>query len=533
VKAGVCLLGRLRPILVGADWTHLFVPLGLLTMLVAAVLAVRASELKELLAYSTVSHLGLVVAGFGFAGLTGAETGVFHLLNHATFKASLFLVAGVVAHETGLTRLDELGGLWRDLPVAAAVAVVAALGMGGVPPFNGFYSKELLFETTYNVAVHAGGLAWLYPAVAVLASVFTLVYALRFLAVFFGTRPASLGAVHRPSRSMILPPVVLAGVAAAIGVGGIVAAVGAPLETLESFVGSVVTATLPPGGQEGAFHYALPAHLAPDVAMSAIALAGGVLVFRSWPAVSRLHVVSRLLAVAPVVSPDWWYATLVDGANRASARTQRALWTGRLRTYATWTLVGSVALGAFGYATVGLRVPLVVPDLGATLVVVLAVAAIAALATVGAPSHVAGVLTLAVVGFAVTVFFVLAHAPDVALTQVVVETVTVVVFLLVLDRLPSYYGRLTRSRAAGDAVVALAVGALVTVTTLVATSAHPPAIADYFVANAVALAGGHNVVNVILVDFRGFDTVGEIAVIATSAVIALTLFVMREQGETP
>ncbi|WP_020222840.1 NADH-quinone oxidoreductase subunit 5 family protein, partial [Halarchaeum acidiphilum] len=284
VKAGVFLLGRLRPVLIGDDWTHLLVPLGLATMLVAAILAVCASELKELLAYSTVSHLGLIVAGFGFANVVGAETGVFHLLNHATFKAALFLVAGLVTHATGTKRLDELGGLRRDLPVTAVITTVAALGMGGVPPFNGFYSKEFLYEASYEMAVHHGGLAWLYPLVAVVASVFTLVYALRFCSIFFGERPATLD-VHTPARSLVLPPVVLAGAAALLGFGGIAALFGAPLDGLEGFVGSVVAATLPPDTHAHAFHYALPDHIAPAVTMSGLALAGGALCFLRWRAV--------------------------------------------------------------------------------------------------------------------------------------------------------------------------------------------------------------------------------------------------------
>lgn len=533
VKAGVFLLGRVRPILVGEQWTEIFVALGLLTMLVAAILAVCASELKELLAYSTVSHLGLIVAGFGFTGALGSETAVFHILNHAAFKAALFLVAGIVAHEAGTRAFDDLGGLRHDLPITAAVTVVAALGMGGVPPFNGFYSKELLFEASYEFAHHAGGIAWLAPTVAVVGSVFTLAYSLRFLSIFFGERPETLGHVHRAPWPMTGPPVVLAAVAGVIGLGGITAALGAPLAPVEEFVGWVVGSTLGPeaGAHATSFHYHLPTHLSPAVVMSAIAIGGGVLCFLGWP---RVRWATRgLLDTLPVLRADGWYDRLVYGANHASTRVQRALWTGHLRTYAAWTFVGAVALAGFGYIATGVAVPTAGPSLSATFTVILAVAAIAAIAAVRAPSHVAGVMALSVVGFAVTVFFVLASAPDVALTQVVVETVTFVVFLVILDKLPSYYGRIERSRAARDAVISVLVGGLVTVTTLVATNATPDTIASYFVNNTLEQAGGHNIVNVILVDFRGLDTLGEISVVAMAAVAVLTLIVMRERGETP
>src|SRR5699024_7229611 len=181
VKAGVYLIGRMRPLLVGDEWMLLLGTLGLVTMTVTALLAVGASDIKELLAYSTASHLGLITAGFGFANQLGAETGAFHILNHALFKATLFLVAGIIAHEAGTRAISELGGLRHDLPITGIITAIAALGMAGVPPFNGFFSKELLFESAYEVAHELGGLAWLFPAVAVFGSVFTFLYSIRFL----------------------------------------------------------------------------------------------------------------------------------------------------------------------------------------------------------------------------------------------------------------------------------------------------------------------------------------------------------------
>lgn len=156
VKVGVYALGRLRPIFYGEEWMLTFGTVGLATMFVGAVLAVMATDIKELLAYSTASHLGLMVAGFGFQSHYGPGAGAFHLLNHALFKAALFLVAGIVAYKAGTQRLDELGGLRHDLPVTTVIAVVAALSMAGIPPLNGFYSKELLFEAAWGPRPRAG-----------------------------------------------------------------------------------------------------------------------------------------------------------------------------------------------------------------------------------------------------------------------------------------------------------------------------------------------------------------------------------------
>ncbi|MDZ7731146.1 MAG: proton-conducting transporter membrane subunit [Natrialbaceae archaeon] len=260
VKVGVYFLGRLRPLLMSPEWVLVVATVGLLTMTVGALLAVASTDIKELLAYSTASHLGLMVAGFGLDIVYGGEAGAFHLLNHALFKAPLFLVAGIVAHQVGTRNLENLGGLWRELPLAAAITVIAALSMAGLPPFNGFYSKELLFEATYEVAHEAGGFAWLYPIVATVASVFTVVYSLKFLSLFFGERRAPIAAINRPPVALVAPPAVLVAVAAVISV--------APQLAVDTIVQGAVDAT---ATSDALLEVGLPTDLSPPVAMSAIA----------------------------------------------------------------------------------------------------------------------------------------------------------------------------------------------------------------------------------------------------------------------
>ncbi|MFC4359512.1 hydrogen gas-evolving membrane-bound hydrogenase subunit E [Halobium salinum] len=523
VKVGVYLLGRLRPLFLGVEWTLLLVTLGLATMVVGAVLAVASTDIKELLAYSTASHLGLMVAGFGFASAAGAETGAFHLFNHALFKAALFLVAGIVAHEAGTRRLDELGGLRRDLPFTAVVAGVAALSMAGVPPFNGFYSKEYLFKAAYEAASAAGGLWWLYPTAAVVASIFTVLYSARFLALFFGDRPEALGEVHRPPATMLAPPALLAAVAFVVGL--------APGLAVDVAVGAAIDATAV-GAPE--FDPHLPTELSPPVAMSVVSLGVGA---STYPVYGRVHrAIRRARASAPALRPNWWYDRTLGGIDRVGAELLPRIQTGLLRTYAAWALGAAAALVVAGYVAAGVALPTEVGvDAPPATLVVLAVALVGAVAMTRAPSHVVGVLALSLLGFMVAVFYTLASAPDLALTQLVVETLSLLVFLLVLEKLPEYYGELDRRLALRDAVLSLGVGAAVFLTVLVSTRGPDgeTALARYFVEKAVPEGGGTNVVNVILVDFRAFDTLGEVAVIVMAALSVLTLLTMRRRGESP
>jgi multicomponent Na+:H+ antiporter subunit A len=522
VKVGVYVLGRMRPLLLGEEWTLAFATLGLATMTVGAALAVLATDIKRLLAYSTASHLGLMVAGFGFATHYGAEAGSFHLLNHALFKAALFLVAGVVAHEAGTRDLRELGGLRGVFPVTAGIAAITALSMAGVPPLNGFYSKELLFEAAYETAHGAGGLAWLYPAAAVLASVFTVVYSLRFLSVFLGARPDELGDVHRPPVLLVAPPAVLAALAALVSVAPDVAADAISQAALDA-------TTVEPTE----LHTGVPTSLSPAVAMSAVALGGGL---AAYTVDERLRsAVGRATTLTSLGRSTWWYWRLVTGAEGLSARLRPRVHTGSIRTYATWSLATAFGLALLGYAaTTG--VPGGSVDVPPAMALVLAVAVGAAATVTVSPSHVAGVLTLSILGFMVAIFYILASAPDLALTQLVVETLLLLFFLLILEELPAFYGEPEPRVALRDGALSVVVGATAFVSVLLVArdaGAGLTGTASYYVTQAVPGAGGTNVVNVILVDFRAFDTLGELLVVSIAALSVFVLVTMRQRGETP
>jgi multicomponent Na+:H+ antiporter subunit A len=272
--------------------------------------------------------------------------------------------------------------------------------------------------------------------------------------------------------------------------------------------------------------------------MSAATIGLGVV---AYPFYERIRDgIRRLRAVRPT-SPDWYY----DAGTRRLDRTEfvdRYVQTGRLRTYALALLLAVSVLALSGYAAAGIEVPgLGLGDTALSMILVLLVAVVAAVAVGIAPSHIAGVLTLSILGLMIAIFFILASAPDLALTQLLIETLVLVIFLLVLNRLPAFYGELSRVRAAGDAVVAGVVGVTVFLTVLLSTAGAPrDAIAGYFVefgdipeehgALLLDWGGGGNIVNVILVDFRAFDTLGEISVVAMAALSVLTLLAMRERG---
>jgi multicomponent Na+:H+ antiporter subunit A len=577
VKAGVYLVGRFRPLLTSSEWGILFVAMGLITMTVTAILAVAATDIKELLAYSTASHLGLIIAGFGFTSELGAETGAFHILNHGLFKAALFLVAGIVAHEAGTRDIRDLGGLREDLPITAGVTAVAALGMAGVPPFNGFYSKELLFEATVHAAEEgAGFLIWLLPAIAVFGSVFTFMYSIKFLMLFFGDKPKAIREtdVHRPPLSMLVPPAILAAIAGIVGLAPQLA------------VDTIIQSTYEAAGGHHAMHIGLPTHLTPAFSMSVVTITLGVVGYQFYDEIHRG--LRRFLALGPTTA-NYYYDGAVDGLNHLSRQMVAFIQTGLIRTYATWVAGAFAALTLGGYAAAQVSIPSPVagaevelaiatvlaailaiggayalthessriatvallsvvagavgvtyfvatsPTITFPVVLVLALASVGAFAVGRAPSHIAGVLTLSILGFMVAIFYILASAPDLALTQLVVETLVLVIFLLVIDKLPAFYGELEFGQAARDAVLSTVVGITVFLTVLVSTAGSPSKdIYETFVNHGVTIdqAGGHNIVNVILVDFRAFDTMGEISVIALAALSVLTIIGMRERGET-
>jgi multicomponent K+:H+ antiporter subunit A len=525
VKAGVFLLVRLWPAMGGTnEWLWLVGSIGLITFFLGAFLAVFQQDLKGLLAYSTISHLGLITLLTGLDTPFGQIAAIFHIMNHATFKASLFMAAGIIDHETGTRDIRRLSGLWAFMPITATLAMVAAAAMAGVPLLNGFLSKEMFFAET--IEVHDNSLVdQALPYIVTLASTFTVAYSLRFIRdVFFGPAPAGLPRVpHEPPLLMRLPAELLVLACLVVGV--------APALTVAPILDTAARAVL--GSAMPEYSLRLWHGITPALLMSIVAMAGGVGVYvmlRSYllahegpPLLGRIN--GRRIFDWVLVTLSWRLARWL--ANNLGTRHLQP----QLRLLAGVAFVAALLpLYARGLSLTGPSGREFDPVFGLLWIVGVSCAIGAA---VQAKFHrVVALILLGTAGLVTCASFVWLSAPDVALTQIVVETVTTVLLLLGLRWLPKRIARpgpaevpdSIRWHRVRDFSIALLAG--LGLATLALAAMQLPdnhSISRYFVENAYTKGGGTNVVNVILVDFRGFDTLGEITVLA---VVALTVFAL-------
>ncbi|AXS82700.1 monovalent cation/H+ antiporter subunit A [Marinobacter sp. Arc7-DN-1] len=507
VKAGVFLMARLYPALAGTEqWFYMVSFTGMATMLLGAYTAMFKHDLKGLLAYSTVSQLGLITLLFGMGTQLAAVAAIFHVINHATFKASLFMAAGIIDHETGTRDMRRINGLWRFMPHTATLAMVAAASNAGVPLLNGFLSKEMFFAE--SLALNLPGLwAWLPPIVATLAGVFTVAYSARFIHdVFFNGKPVDLPIYppHEPPRYMKIPAeilvfaLVMIGIFPAISVGPLLY-----MAASATFGGNV------PDYQLAAFHgFNLP------LMMSFFAFAGGLLMYsqrqRFFDFHARFREIDEKAVFEAVVS------RIVDLANRFTARLEN----GSLQRYAVLLVVSVITVAAMPVLSLGIFVgenglsPIDWPTAIAAGVLILCALATAAMHR----ERFYALVLLSVVGLMVALAFARFSAPDLAMTQLSVEVVTIVLLMLALFYMPSWTPvETSNGRRFRDIAIALAAGTGMTLVTLAMLTQPFSSISDFFLENSKPGGGGTNVVNIILVDFRGFDTLGEITVLAIAA----------------
>jgi len=556
VKAGLYLVARLTPVFGGSfEWFWLVSAFGLATLFWGSFQAVKQTDLKAILAFSTVSQLGLIMCllGLGSAALAyGGEASdvyvlamtaaVFHLINHATFKGALFMVAGIVDHETGTRDIRRLGGLAALMPITFTFALVGAASMAGLPPFNGFLSKEMFFAGVLNASnmnffsMETWGT--LFPIVAWAASVFTFIYCALFVVrTFLGKmKPEALPTKpHEAPLGLLVPPAVLVSLVVVFGLFPDIAS----YSLIEPALASILPSLLAPGDH---FHV----HISfwhgwtTELFMTIGVVAIGSLLY--WQ-------LRRWQGVYGVLPRSWslnaLYDRALEGLERGSARLTNAYMTGSVRHYLIYIFVflifvvgfALIRTGSFGaidpanpsYAPVGIYEALLV---AATL--------LATLSVPFAKSRMTMIILVGAVGYMVVLFFVLFRAPDLALTQMIVETVSVALFLLCFYHLPKLRKEETTRRfKLTNAAVAVGVGAVVTLAALSAGGANGfPSIADYYLEESYHLGGGKNVVNVILVDFRGFDTLLEIMVLG---IASLGIFAMikhrrgndERKGESP
>ena len=528
VKLGVFLMARLWPALAGTEeWMWTVGTAGLVTLVLGAYIAIFQNDLKGLLAYSTVSHLGLITVLLGLNTPLATVAAVFHTLNHATFKASLFMAAGVIEHESGTRDIRRLSGLYRSMPITATLATVSAAAMAGVPLMNGFLSKEMFFSEALGAEGPVRTLDRALPYIAVAWGMLSVAYSLRFIhGVFFGPPAQGLPREpHEPPRWMRFPIELLVLACLAVGV--------LPAITIGPFLDIAVRSLL--GAQAPYYSLAVWHGFTAPFLMSLGALAGGVVLY-----VLLRHRLARGSDQTPLLPPiegrGAYESVLVTVARRWPRAVERFAATQRLQWQLRWVLLVAVAAGAWPVWKYGLATgALPATPVDAALGVAVAVGATCAIAAAAqARFHrFAALLFAGGAGLAVCLVFVRMAAPDLALTQLLVEIVTTILLLLGLRWLPKRSPRavtpaemLARfARRGRDLAIALACGlGMAGLAYAVMTRPLPDqTISRFFVDQAWPAGGGTNVVNVIIVDFRGFDTLGEITVLAVVAVSVFAL----------
>jgi len=518
VKAGVFLMARLTPALGDSQlWAISLSLVGLATMLYAAWFALLERDLKGILAFSTVSHLGLITLLLGLGSPLAIVAAVFHILNHATFKAALFMSVGIIDHETGTRDIDRLGALWSMMPLTGTMVILAGSAMAGFPPFNGFLSKEMLFEQSLVNNV-LGALSALIPLLVMLAATLSVAYSLRLIWSLFFAAPKLTREqkaqprleAHDPARGMLAPGLFLAAMSLAVGLFPMTLA--APLVNAASLAVQGDTTPL--------LSLALWHGLNLPLAMSLVAVIAGVLVLRQH---RRLAAIATLF---PARDAGRIFEAAVLRLIKAALWLTQRLENGSLQRYQALLLLTALAMMAMGLTRLdALTGPQGLQPLDGMLVLGAALIVFGAIGS--ALSHrwrLVSLLMLSVVGLTVSLTFVRFSAPDLALTQLSVEVVTMILLILALFFLPQRPPLLvSRRRILRDLVLATALGGVVAMLNYALLTRETISIADYFLRESVPGGGGTNVVNVILVDFRGFDTLGEITVLTLAGLATFKL----------
>jgi multicomponent Na+:H+ antiporter subunit A len=529
VKAGIYLVARLSLLFSGTDEFFIIVSgFGLLTLCWGSYMAVKQTDLKGILAYSTISQLGMIMAMLGFGTGVAVFAAIFHILNHATFKGSLFMVAGIVDHETGTRDIRRLGGLFALMPITATLAIFGVFSMAGVPLpiLNGFLSKEMFFDAAVDLRLEDGSIyqmvAPYFPIIAVIGSIFTFVYS---MILYFKTFTGELKLSklekkpHDPSFGMLLSPLIL------VILIVVIALFPGPFN--DYILTPAVAAVM---GEVPHTHiYFWHGFFNAPLFMSLAVLFIGSLLYVTrdkW-----VHVYNRL--------PGRWsmnkgYDYIVNGIFQGSAKITNSYMTGSLRNYfriiiGFITVLGLYTLyrtNGFSFNWKGSTLSIAELAIGVTML-------IAAVAVIFTTNRIAAILILGVVGYGLSLLFVFYSAPDLALTQLIVETVTVSLFLLCFYHLPKLKKeKETSVNKLLNLIVSISFGLLIT---LIGIASHSSkwfeSISDYFIENSYELGGGDNVVNVILVDMRGLDTMLEISVLALAALGILAMIKFTKKGD--
>jgi multicomponent Na+:H+ antiporter subunit A len=537
VKAGIYLVARLSPIFAESGvWLWLISAVGLVTLLWGSFSAVKQTDLKGILAFSTVSQLGLIMSllGLGAAALhfenlddniymAATVAAVFHLINHATFKGSLFMAAGILDHETGTRDIRKLGGLLPFMPITFTITVIGGFSMAGLPPFNGFLSKEMFFTGMVNVLhldiYNMDTWGVLFPVIAWIASVFTFLYSMILIFKTF-TGKVQLEKLekkpHEAPMGMLISPIILVSLVVIFGIF--------PNLLSASLIEPAVS-SIQPALAENDFHV----HIGfwhgwtPELWMTFGVIAVGIILYLT---------LSKWKGIYGIISERYSFNALYNLILSMMENSSRALsekvMTGSIRNYLVYIFTAfSLLLGLslFGKDAFRLELGSIAP-IGLYEIILSFALVIGSISILFAKSRLTAIILLGAVGYTVSLFFVLFRAPDLALTQLVIETISVALFLLCFYHLPKMASRKEERLTfkLTNAMISVGVGVVVA---LIALSSHSQklfdSISSFYLEKAYTEAGGKNVVNVILVDFRGLDTMFEITVLG---IAALGIFAM-------
>ncbi|MGI6451678.1 MAG: Na+/H+ antiporter subunit A [Desulfitobacteriia bacterium] len=544
VKAGIYLVARLTVIFGGvAAWFWLAAGVGLITLLYGSFNAIRQTDLKALLAYSTISQLGLIMSLLGlgsaalyFGGANKEEVyaiaifaAIFHLVNHSTFKGCLFMVIGIIDHEIGTRDIRKLGGLMHLMPISFLLTLTGSLAMAGLPPFNGFLSKEMFFSSVWQAAqmpfFHMETWGKILVAVAWAASVFTFVYCMIILFKTFTGKQKVLKLKKKAREAplgMLIPPLILAGL--------VIALFFFPNVLSQYLLQPAWEAVLPTLAESASLQIEIRAWhgVNPALLLTIGIVLGGTLLYKTLPKWHRIYrFYPQFLTLNNI------YAAGLEKMEKCSLSITRRYMTAFVRDYLVYIfgftilLVGGAALflNGLSFDFSGDSA------INAYEFVLLIAMIICALTVLFAESRLISIVAVGTLGIFVVFFFVLFRAPDLALTQLVVETVTTVLFLLCIYHLPKFKKEISSVRfKAVNGVISVGVGLVVTMIALSANSNRFFESISHFYENSYELAGANNIVNAILVDFRGFDTMLEILVLSMAGLGVYALIKLRLAG---
>jgi multicomponent Na+:H+ antiporter subunit A len=513
VKAGIYLIARLNHAIGGTVlWQDTILVIGTITMVIAALLSFKQTDLKKLLAYSTLSVLGTLTMLLGIGSNLAIKAFFIFLVAHSLYKGTLFLVAGTLDHETGTRNVSMLGGLKKYLPVTMIAALLASFSMMGIIPLVGFIGKE----TVYSAILEVESFRFLLLTLAVISNAFVvMVTILVGLKPFFGQLLPTPKSPHEAPIKMLIGPIILAVFGLLTGlfpnffIQGLLDQ--SSISILAEELG--ITVKLWHG-----FNFVL--------LLSFVTLLSGIGIYYFRESIIRL--ISNIKLI-DIIKPSYWYETILNGTLSFAKLQTKILQNGFLRYYIIFIILTTIGLA--GYTL--LRIPEINSlNINAEVTIyelIIGIIIIAStLLVITSESRLKAIVSLGVVGFAMGIIFILYSAPDLALTTFAIETLTVILFVLVLYKLPKYLKFSKPVSKTRDVIIALSVGIFMTITVLLVTAGEMQSeLKKYFAEASLPEGKGRNIVNVILVDFRAIDTLGEITVLAVAAIGVYALLKLR------